>query len=162
MYTEAEIQADPEYQMRVRKSEEKTALQNQIAQLRLQGKTFDEIAGIVSFHERHVRRLYHQFLFYKNEFYDEWRNLILGEFRYNYEYSIELCNRQLAQAITEKDPKMILLWQKTRQDALRDYHTFLKDMGLSHKWISEDLTKPWLSPDRKGQPWVGESELDLN
>jgi hypothetical protein len=149
-----------EPQQRFRNSEEQEAIRTKIVELRLKGKTFEEIASIVSFHERHVRRLYHQFLFYNNQNYNFRRNLMFGELIHNYEQSIELSNKQLAKAIEENDPRMILLWQKTRQESLRDYHGLLKDLGLSDEWISCDPSKPFFHPDHRMQPWPGECDLD--
>ena len=145
-----------EPQPRFSSMQEKMAIRNKVAKLRLEGKTFDEIGQTVSMSERHVRRLYHEFLYFNNQDHAERRNLLFGQLVHNMEYSIELANRQLAKELEKNDPKMILLWQKIRQESVKDYYQFLKDLGLSYSWVTQDFSKPFLSPERHGQPWPEE------
>jgi hypothetical protein len=105
--------------------------------MRLGGKTFEEIGSELSLGERQIRRHYEEFLLANIEFYREKKQFLFGQIFAQFENSLEEASKQLTEAAKGDNPAKIAVWQKIRQECLRDYYNFLKDLGFSYYWINE-------------------------
>lgn len=114
-------------------------VQTKIIQLRMDGETFEAIAYIVGLSERQTRRHYDEFIRKNNEQFFQNKKRLFGAILLQFESSLDNSSRQLRRAESENDPARILLWQKMRQECLRNYADFLRENGVFQIGQIEDV-----------------------
>lgn len=120
----------PEKVKRYRRIEEKLMLQNDIAKMRVQGCAFSVIAERVGLSEVQTRRHWRQFFVDKLKHLADQKVLVYAQLLFQYEYSLEVSNQLLKQAMGDGEITKIGGCLKFRQEALRDYRDFLDSTGL--------------------------------
>ena len=126
---------------RRRNAIDKAMIRQEVAEFRMKGNSFDIIADKVGLSEKQVRRHYTAFLLVCSTKYRERQQEIFGEIAAQFETSLDQANIHLTKAIEGDNQAKIFLWHKMKQECLRDYHRFLKDVGFVIHW-AEKPQKP--------------------